>query len=243
MLVTQPAILFQRLLDDPLEFRGQLRIEPRRRYRRLVKDGIENGGGCCAPERRRPRTHFVKHRAKRKKIGARVEIFSHRLFRRHVHHSTHGRPGRAEQILFKRGGQRRGGRSGKHLLLRQDLSEAEVEYLGLSAAGAKNICRLDVAVDDSLCMGRIQGIRDVDADLEQIIRRQWTTRDPVFQRLPIQKLHGDEMPSLIFVNFIDRADVGMIERRSCACLALKTLERCPVAPHFFGKKLQSDRPA
>ena len=243
MLVAQPVILFQRLLDDPLKFGGQFRIEPRRRYRRLVKDGIENGGGCCTPERHRPRSHFVKHSAKRKKIGARVELFSHRLFRRHVHHRTHSRPGCAEQLLFKRSGQRRGRHSGKHLLSRQDLGKAEVEHLGLFAAGAKNICGLDVAVNDSLCMGRIEGVRDFDADLEQMIHRQWTARDPAFQRLPVQKLHGDEMPSLVFVNFIDRADVRMAERRSSACLASKTLERRPIAPHFFGKKLQGNRTA
>ena len=36
----------------------------------------------------------------------------------------------------------------------------------------------------------------------------------MLQRHAIEKLHGDERLSVLVVNFVDRADVGMIQRGS-----------------------------
>jgi hypothetical protein len=44
MLIAQPLVLLQRLLDDPLEFTRLYGIQSRRQHRRLVQDGVENGG-------------------------------------------------------------------------------------------------------------------------------------------------------------------------------------------------------
>jgi len=42
------------------------------------------------------------------------------------------------------------------------------------------------------------------------------------QRHPVEKLHCDERHVVLLANVIDRADVGMIQRRRSLGLALKT---------------------
>jgi hypothetical protein len=36
--------------------------------------------------------------------------------------------------------------------------------------------------------------------------------NPVLERLPFEQLHGDEVPTISFINLINRADIRMIER-------------------------------
>ncbi len=40
--------------------------------------------------------------------------------------------------------------------------------------------------------------------------------DAVLQRLPLEKLYDDERLAVVLANVVDRADVGMVERRSGA---------------------------
>ena len=42
--------------------------------------------------------------------------------------------------------------------------QSEIQNLGVAAVGNKNIGGLDVAVDDSLGMSRVQGVSDLDAE-------------------------------------------------------------------------------
>src|ERR1700751_3705743 len=59
----------------------------------------------------------------------------------------------------------------------------------------------------------------------------------------IQELHCDERLVLMLPNFVDRADVGMIQRRSRAGLATEAFERLRVTRDVIGKKFQSDEAA
>ena len=43
----------------------------------------------------------------------------------------------------------------------------------------------------------------------------------MLQRHAIQKLHGDERFAVLFVNFVDRADVGMVQSRGGLRFALE----------------------
>jgi hypothetical protein len=108
----------------------------------------------------------------------------------------------------------------------------------LSATRAENIRGLNVAVNNAFRMSGIQRIRHLDRDLQQLIKPQRTAGNTVLQRLAIQKFHGDEMLALIFVNFVDRADVGMVQRRGRACLALEPFQRSAIAPHFLREEFE-----
>jgi hypothetical protein len=62
----------------------------------------------------------------------------------------------------------------------------------------------------------------------------------MLQRDPFQKLHHDEGPAILLADFMNRADVGMIEGGSGLRLALKTGQRLRVFGNFVGQKLQGD---
>ena len=55
---------------------------------------------------------------------------------------------------------------------------------------------------------------------------QRTPRNAVFEGHPVEKLHRDEGPA-VFADVVDRADVGMVERRRGVGFTLKAGERQP----------------
>ena len=49
-------------------------------------------------------------------------------------------------------------------------------------------------------------------------------RDAVLQRHAIQKLHGDERLAVLLADFVDGADVGMVQGRSGSSFALEAVQ-------------------
>ena len=95
-------------------------------------------------------------------------------------------------------------------------------------------------MDDAFGVGGIERAGHLDTGVEQFVKRQRAVGDLVLQRVPIEKFHGDEMLACEFIDFIDRADVGMIQRGGGARFALEALERPAVARHFGREKFQRD---
>ncbi len=120
------------------------------------------------------------------------------------------------------------------------LGQTEVENLGGSARGHKDICRLDVAVDDALGMRGIERLGDVNADREQLLHLQRTIADEMLQRLAFQILHDDVGLIAFFADVINGADVGMIQGRRGLGLTPEAAERCGVASDIFRKEFQGD---
>jgi len=58
--------------------------------------------------------------------------------------------------------------------------------------------------------------------------------------LAFKHLHGDEGPSVRFVDFVDRADIGVVQGGRSLGLPLKTAEGLWVVGKFVGKELQGD---
>jgi hypothetical protein len=67
--------------------------------------------------------------------------------------------------------------------------------------------------------------------------------DAVLQRHPIQKLHGDERFAMLVVNFVDRADIGVIQRRGSFRFALKPAKGLRVFGYVVGQELESHKPS
>ena len=65
----------------------------------------------------------------------------------------------------------------------------------------------------------------------------------MLQRHAVQKLHGNERFAVLVVNFVDRADVGMIQRRGGLGLALETAEGLRVFGYVVGQELEGHKPA
>ena len=65
----------------------------------------------------------------------------------------------------------------------------------------------------------------------------------MFQRLAAEALHHDEEMSIMLADFVDGADIGMIQRRSGASFATKTLESLRILRRIIGKKFQGNEAA
>src|SRR5438552_556050 len=117
--------------------------------------------------------------------------------------------------------------------------QSEIENLHAPAAHDENVSRFDVAVDDSLCVSRFQSVRYLDAKIQELVRRDRAFADPLLQALPFQQLHDDHRLVIVFLHFINRADVGVVQGGSGASLELEPLQRSGNAVDAVGQKFQS----
>ncbi len=83
-------------------------------------------------------------------------------------------------------------------------------------------------MNDSLSVGRIQSIRDLDDQIQKSIRFEGLALNDVLECVALEQLHGDEGLAFILVDFINRADVGVIQAGSSLRLTLKSLQRLMV---------------
>jgi hypothetical protein len=60
----------------------------------------------------------------------------------------------------------------------------------------------------------------------------------MFQGLPIQAFHGDIGLPVLFANFVNGADIRMVQRRGRSRFSPKSLQRLCVFSQFIGKKFQ-----
>src|SRR5215472_7156557 len=89
------------------------------------------------------------------------------------------------------------------LLLGRSFGQAEIENLRLPSMGYEDIRGLDVAMDDSLCMSRIQGVGNLDAQSKHGADGRRLAIDPVPKRLTCYELHRDEGSAITLVDFVD----------------------------------------
>ena len=61
----------------------------------------------------------------------------------------------------------------------------------------------------------------------------------MFERFAVEKFHGDERRVVLVVNFVDSADVGMIQGRCGFGFALETAEGLGIFGYIVGQELQS----
>ena len=95
-------------------------------------------------------------------------------------------------------------------------------------------------MDDAACVRGVEAVRDLDAELEDTVERQRSARDLVLQRPAIEQFHDDEPLGSVLADVVDGADVGMVERRGDAGLALKPIQRFRIAREIGRQELQRD---
>src|SRR5882762_7452286 len=201
MLVANVAIFLQRLGDDVIEITRSCGIQTDRRNGLAIEESIENLGRSRATERHKPGRHLVEHGAKRKQVGAAVQLLSARLLRRHIRDSSDA-GARIGQLLMRES--RWGfGASGRGSLLRQ----SKIENLHLSRLGDKNIGGLDVPMHNPLSMSGGETLRNLDSNCKRLINLQWSIANQILEGFAFQKLHADKGLALVIVDFIDGADV------------------------------------
>src|SRR4051812_24266199 len=120
------------------------------------------------------------------------------------------------------------------------LGEAEVEHLHLALVGHEDIRRLDVAMDDAAAVGGVEGIGDLDAVLRQGRVLDRLPADLLVERLAFEQFHGDELLAVVVADFIDGADVAVVQRGCGASLALEALERLRITLEFAVEEFERD---
>jgi hypothetical protein len=65
----------------------------------------------------------------------------------------------------------------------------------------------------------------------------------VLQSLPIEILHGDERLPVLVVDFVDGADVRVIQRGGSFGFALKAAQRLRIFRYLHGQEFEGNKPA
>ena len=140
-------------------------------------------------------------------------------------------------LLHLDGGSVRGGNA---VRLKDHFREAEVKNLRLPASCHKDVRRLDATVDDALRVFDIESIGDVYAQIEHRLDLYCLAADPVPQCVPVKQFHCYEDSSINLVDFVDGANVWVVQRGRSFGFSLKTAESLSNVGEFFGEELQGD---
>src|SRR5580704_6483834 len=83
-----------------------------------------------------------------------------------------------------------------------DFGQTEVENFYLTSCGNKNVGRLDVAMNDSLGVCRVQCVGDLDAKIQQGFDFQRLGSNFVLQGNAFKVLHGDEGLLVLVIDLV-----------------------------------------
>ena len=81
------------------------------------------------------------------------------------------------------------------------------------------------------------------AERQQRVDFERAPGDEVLQRQAVQKLHGDEALAVVLADFVNGADVGMVQRGGGTRFAPETFERLGILRDIVGQKLEGDEAA
>ena len=227
----ETAVLLQHAFDQRVQRLGNLGIEPRGGHDRGVGDRLQRRQGGVGFERMAPGEVLVQHDPQREDVGGAFGRQSVRLLGRHVTHGAQKRSGLGVPFGLRR-------LAGKD---REAAGEAEIEDLHVAVRTDHQVLGLDVPVDDPFGVGCGEG----PGRLSENPRGLLDLRRAVHQRVQgraVDQLHHDEWPAFVLPQGVDRADVGMVERRGGPRLAEEPLQPDVVAGVFRRQELQRDLP-
>src|SRR6185436_18727395 len=78
-------------------------------------------------------------------------------------------------------------------------------------------------------------------DAQHRLESEWTGGEPILQRRALQILHGDERAAVLLADVVDRADVGMVERRGGPGFTLKAAQGLGITRQIAGDELERHR--
>jgi hypothetical protein len=210
--------------QQALEGHGQAQPRPNRgdRRRRVVEVLRQELHQRLPFEGRPPGQHLVEHDAQRVDVGPPVDGVAHDLLGRHVLR-------RAQDLA--------GARHRRPLAVVEELGDAEIEHarevLAPGALGEDDVVRLEVAVNDAVCVCVGQRRRDLLGDVDGTEGCQrGLARDDVAQADAGDQLHGDEQDAaLVLAEVEERHRVRMRQSRHHLGLGLEATQELRVGEH------------
>jgi hypothetical protein len=122
--------------------------------------------------------------------------------------------------------------------------QPEIQELRDPVAGQDDVVGLDVTVNDAVLVRRGERTRDLHADVDRLVLRQRPPPQPLPQGLAVVGGHDDiESAVLGFGDLVDRADVGVVQRRRRPRLLHEPVAGLRVAPDLGRDELDRDGPA
>ena len=105
---------------------------------------------------------------------------------------------------------------------RHERGDPEVENLHLPVVCYEDICRLYVTMDDALRVSSLKSISRLYGVVEKGFEFDWSVADDLGERAALKPFHHDELLSIVLANFVNGANVRMIDARSCTRFLLKS---------------------
>ena len=92
-------------------------------------------------------------------------------------------------------------------------------------------------MDDALAMRLVERVGDLGGDLQRLVERQRPLLEPRGQRLALEMRHDEVVRAIGAADVVDAADVGMVQRRDGASLALEARAQNRIASELTRKTL------
>ncbi len=93
----------------------------------------------------------------------------------------------------------------------------------------EDIGRFQIAMDDAAAVQRAERGQDAESDRDRLRSTQRSITEFLFERLSLEQLHGNEEPAGILTDFIDLADVRVVDAGGSLGLTPQALARHLVA--------------
>jgi len=103
-----------------------------------------------------------------------------------------------------------------------------------------DVAGLQIAVDDSAPVRRIERAGDLDADPQGLVDRQRAFAQPIRQRLALEELHDQVVGSVLVAHVVKRANVRMRELRDRLRLTLEALPQLRRGGHVRRQNFDRD---
>ena len=216
-------------------FRADSRPERRQLRHRLVENSVHRVEAGVPAKRRAPGEHLVQQHAETEHVAAMIDLPAARLLGRHVGDRAEHQPGIGVGL-----GQRLAARVAAQRV--DQLSQAEIDDLGMTIFRQHHVGRLEIAMDDPLVVGARQAFGHFRRDFERAAGRQMSAREHVAELLAPHQLHRDEADTVGFVDLMDDGDVRMLERRRSPRLLNEPLPAVGIGQQFRREHFQRDFP-
>ena len=111
----------------------------------------------------------------------------------------------------------------------------------MSTVRNEDIRWLDVSTNDALRVRGVQPLGHSNRHIQQVLEFRGLTGSGVLEGFAFQILHGNEAPFVLLADFVDDADVRVVQRRCRASLAAEAVEACASFARSSGRNFNATK--